>query len=232
MKNIMEETIAKTIINDTVYIKTEVIDTIYNKVNVFYSDTIAPDLIKVYEKLITAQDDKFDYLLVSIGIIVTVLVILITFFNFSIAQKIFEKDAKTIFDSEKDKLKKYFDLELIKVRNEMEYKNCEAFAAILETSEHFADDRHFEVMKYIVTGLKHVIAVNDIENIIGTLRTLKNKIEATKEDQIVISIVEVEYKKFCEILDTVPVELNQSKIIESIKNSLNEIRDREGANNC
>ncbi|MCZ4694094.1 hypothetical protein DWB61_02670 [Ancylomarina euxinus] len=72
-------------------------------------DTIQPDLITVYERLITAQDDKFEFTLYAIAIIVTVLVVLVTLSNILLSKKLIKYDFEKSFKKEKKEIRDTLD---------------------------------------------------------------------------------------------------------------------------
>lgn len=97
---------------DSLHTQVNVIDTTVTHVHVYdtivthvYS-TVPPDLIAVYEKLITAQDDKYEFLLGAVAIIVTVLVVFVTVSNILISKKLIKHDFKKSFEKEKIEIKK------------------------------------------------------------------------------------------------------------------------------
>lgn len=88
----------KVYLSDTIFNKVYVSDTMFNKV--FVSDTIKPELIQIYDQLISNQDNNFDNILILITIIVSVLIILVTLINIFVAKELFKKDAKGIYDTQ------------------------------------------------------------------------------------------------------------------------------------
>ncbi|WP_282126338.1 hypothetical protein [Marinifilum flexuosum] len=99
--NIVDTTVTHVHIYDTTVHHVNVYDTVVTHVY----DTVPPELIQVYEKLITAQDDKFDYLLVGIGIVVTLIVIFVTWFNFDFSKRLFMSEFEEVFEKEKKDIK-------------------------------------------------------------------------------------------------------------------------------
>ncbi len=87
---------------DTIYHKVQVIDTVYTKI--FVNDTIQPDLVQVYQGLINSQDNKFDNILVMVGIAAALLIVLFGVINFSATRILFKIDAKRLFNKRKKKL--------------------------------------------------------------------------------------------------------------------------------
>jgi len=138
---------------DTIYKKVEVIDTVYTKVNVVINDTIyntiEPELMQVYQGLLTSQDNKFDNLLWAIGICVTVLLVGFGVFNLVMHRPIFRKDAKKVFKEEKLKFQK--DLE--KIRSEFDISN----RAVLHTARAHAVGTHWEVSDYQYVSIMHFL---------------------------------------------------------------------------
>jgi len=90
----------------------QIIDTTVTHVHVYDTivthvyDTIQPNLITVYEKLITAQDNNFDNILILITVIVTVLIVVFTAYNFFGAKKLFKIEFKKMIEDERENIKK------------------------------------------------------------------------------------------------------------------------------
>tara|TARA_R110001583_G_scaffold25760_6_gene93091 strand:- start:5225 stop:5947 length:723 start_codon:yes stop_codon:yes gene_type:complete len=108
----MIEELKDTVVRDTTV---TIVDSVHTIVNItetriiHLQDTISaaqPDLITVYERLITAQDDKFEFTLYLIAIIVTVLIVAVTAFNFFGAKELFKIEFKKMLDGERDNIKK------------------------------------------------------------------------------------------------------------------------------
>jgi len=97
---------------DSLHTQVQIIDTTVTHVHVYDTivthvyDTIQPDLITVYERLITAQDDKFEFTLYAIAIIVTLLIVAVTAFNFFGAKELFKIEFKNMLDGERENIKK------------------------------------------------------------------------------------------------------------------------------
>lgn len=107
---------------DTIYKKIYVFDTVYLKTEIHLSDTIKPDLIQVYEHLLTAQDDNFDLILAGVAIIVTVLVVLMAVFNLNVAREFFKKDARKIYKKAQEKFQYGLDKKLEIIDTQMEIR--------------------------------------------------------------------------------------------------------------
>ncbi|WP_321309541.1 hypothetical protein [Marinifilum fragile] len=98
--NVVDTTVTHVHVYDTTLHHVNVYDTVVTHVY----DTVTPELITVYEKLISAQDDKFEFLLGAVGIIVTVLVVFVTVSNILISKKLIKHDFKKTFAKEKLKI--------------------------------------------------------------------------------------------------------------------------------
>lgn len=97
---------------DSLHTQVQIIDTTVTHVHVYDTivthvyDTIQPDLITVYERLITAQDDKFEFTLYLIAIIVTLLIVAVTAFNFFGAKELFKIEFEKMIESKREDIKK------------------------------------------------------------------------------------------------------------------------------
>jgi len=97
---------------DSLHTQVQIIDTTVTHVHVYDTivthvyDTIQPNLITVYEKLIASQDNNFDNILILIGIVVTILIVVVTAFNFLVAKKLFKIEFKKMLKAERKNIKK------------------------------------------------------------------------------------------------------------------------------
>ncbi|MRT93507.1 hypothetical protein [Ancylomarina sp. 16SWW S1-10-2] len=119
---------------DSLHTQVQIIDTTVTHVHVYDTivthvyDTIQPDLITVYDKLITAQDNNFDNILVMIGVIVTLLVVGFAWFNIDVAKKLFRREFEGIIEEEKPKIKAETLVALDKDLAFMRAENARLFA--------------------------------------------------------------------------------------------------------
>jgi len=113
---------------DSLHTQVQIMDTAVTHVHVYDTivthvyDTIQPDLITVYDKLITAQDNNFDNILVYIAVTVTALIVVFTAYNFWVAKKLFKIEFKKMIDDERENIKKSaledVDMELYAIKAE------------------------------------------------------------------------------------------------------------------
>jgi len=96
---------------DSLHTQVQIIDTTVTHVHVYDTivthvyDTIQPDLITVYEKVIASQDSRFVMILSLIAVFVTLLVVGFAWFNIDVAKKLFRREFENIIEEEKPKIK-------------------------------------------------------------------------------------------------------------------------------
>jgi hypothetical protein len=207
---------------DTIYNKIFVYDTIYTKTEVHFSDTIKPELINIYDKLIVAQDDKFDYLLVGIGITVTALIILVSVMNIFLSKELFKLDAKKIFKREKKKLEIDLDKKFLRLEKLNDYNLHQAVAIdFLAINQ---NKGYVPAVKNMLAGLKIVIEIKENKEIISTVRVLESTMQNVIDKKIKGKLDIKESKK---IIDLLPSDLNFESSKIKLHKQIDEIQKNQ-----
>lgn len=200
-------------------------DTIYNQVIV--NDTIIRkiDMVKFdnfYETILTVQDKNFDHLLVYIGIIVTILIVLVTVFNFVVAKKLFEINAKKIFSEEKDKLIKQFDERFDRLNKISNYRLWFSDAESLRSAV-INEHRTSQALSNLFSGLEIVIDLDERLEIIKTVGFIDSILQTVTSSTDIRAKKHFDYEKALALLDKIPQEINLQDKINTIKQKMNEI---------
>lgn len=199
---------------NTISYKIDVIDTIYSKKIMEISDTIQPDLVKIYEKVIATQNENFNHILSTIGIIVTVLIILIAVFNITVAKGIFRRAAKKIFKKESIKFQEQYKNDLENIENKIMARSYLAMGTA------FLISGSLEIgFWYFFRELDCLIKSYNREEIITSTNFIFDQFQSDR-----IKKIDYKYKEeFISIINKIPGDLNLSKEIKIIKDKIEEL---------
>lgn len=128
---------------DSLHTQVQIIDTTVTHIHVYDTivthvyDTIQPDLITVYDKMFTAQDNNFDNILILITVIVTVLIVVFTAFNFLVAKKLFRLEFRKMLKAERENIKKAALEDVEKELHFMKGESARLFALKCDEEDYF-----------------------------------------------------------------------------------------------
>lgn len=208
---------------DTIHHVTHVFDTVYHQTNIILFDTIKPDYINYYDKLLATQDDHFDYILVGIGIIVTALIILITVFNIMIARQTFKRDAKRIYKKQRlvneAKLKKKFDL----IDKQTEVNLLDVYSANLLTEK----KKWIFLIAYRMRCLQIEISLGDQSQIIEITKSILVHLKRIRKETLIPKTKNFDLEKFQNIVNSIPSNINLENEKEEIIKELKKVNDSD-----
>jgi hypothetical protein len=204
---------------DSLHTHVQIIDTTVTHVHVYDTivthvyDTIQPDLITVYEKLITAQDDKFEFTLYAIAIIVTVLVVLVTLSNIFLLKKLIKHDFKKSFEKEKKNIKESLN-DVDKELNGVKAEHARSMAFALKVEKCIALETVWwsRCLMYASKSERNKLLSISVDAILENLESEVENIPVFWEQ---INNASVKFEEIIENLETIPEIMTQRiKIIE------------------